>query len=301
MNAVGSMQEPTATNEVSPLAATPRGLHPDLLVLPRQGVPIFHAPAGENHSRTKNWPVLASVDLHTIAAWAREYPNCAWIAVLGPPFVCIDLDGPAGVRWWERQQLANKRDMLETLRDGRDGRVGAHLFIRVPDDKYVPSRRLAEGVEVKSARTSAGIPPSRRSDGDQRHWADPTTPIAHATEWLLEQIVAPKRPPRLEPPRDFQPVAAGECSRYAGAAIARHSRRVAAAPEGARQSILNGSTFACAQLAGAGLVDPDIVEREFVAAAHRMADPLPASVITYTVARALRQGLGNPYYPTERA
>jgi len=292
--AAGAWGAQAAAQQVS----RPTGVPPEVRLLVAQGVSVIWTPHGVRHPVVKGWPDLAATDADTLARWATEHRGCGWAAVFAPPFFCLDIDGRQGVDWLQRHEAKHGR--LVTLRDHRSGRLGGHVFLRAPRGLRVASRILEPGVEVKGARHSVAIPPSQRDDGDRREWVDRDATITPAPAWLSALVGAKPRPPRPAPPASPLAAASGEVAPYAAAALARHLARVESAPEGARRQLLNGSVYSIAQLAGAGLIDPAIVEREFDAAARRMIEPLPERELTDTIRRALEQGMADPYYPAPR-
>jgi len=105
-------------------------------------------------------------------------------------------------------------------------------------------------------------PPSRHVSGADYRWVRrPVADLPDGPGVLRSLIEGPVVPAA------HRPIAHPD--RYALAALAAESDRVAAAVPGTRNDTLNRAAFALGRLVGAGLLDPAEVTRELDAAARR--------------------------------
>jgi hypothetical protein len=202
----------------------------------------------------------------------------------GAGYVLVDVDVEAAL-----PELGGS--LPETL-TCRSGGGGLHLYYARPPGLQLSFRRdrLPQGVEVKLGAGGCVAPPSVHPDTGVRYrWERWERPAA-APAWLLDLLRCEARA------SSAVVVAAGAGdTRYGRVALERHARLVATAVEGARQSTLNGSAFALAQLVPSGHLRAQTIAEALAEAAA--ATGLPPREIRATIARAIRDGIQRPYLP----
>src|SRR5262249_9066659 len=157
------------------------------------------------------------------------------------------LDGIA-----ELAKLVARHGALPQTLTSLTPRGGKHMFwvwdsnIDIRNSQH----KIAPGIDVRGDGGYIILPPSRTASGRMYQW-DPSglKTIAPAPSWLIALAKAKK------------------ISAYAKAALESECKKVAAAPPGTRNGILNSAAFSLGQLVGGGALDEqEVRDRLFEAA-----------------------------------
>ena len=202
----------------------------------------------------KAWPARATSDLDQVLAWQRRWPWAMLATMTGEEVVVVDVDtieghgtdGAAGLAALE----AELGDLPPTVKAATPS-GGRHLYFRQPPGRKITSGNIVPGVDLRGHRALAVVPPSRRRDGLCYAWL--RSPTEHAISELphswLEALAPPPRPrPR---PLRLAPTWSGRTA-YAEAALRNAVQRVATAPQGQRNMILNREAWSLGRLVAAG-------------------------------------------------
>jgi hypothetical protein len=255
-------------------------LHPDVERVALLG---WHLYPASNRSRAacfKGATEAATCDLDQLERWAREYPHCNWRVVFGPSGLWgLDCDMPPA---HAHDGIANLKALvavhgpLPPRPQARSGGGGLSLFFHCDGEAIIgEGGHPAAGIDPRRGRQSQTIPPSRHwRTGLSYRWISPPWEVwpPKAPAWLLRLVQPPTPPPHPEqPPTSMD--ATERVRRYALAALRNAVARVAAAPEGTRNSTLNAEAFGLSRLMANG--------------------SLAAAEISFAMARAAEQaGLG---------
>jgi Bifunctional DNA primase/polymerase, N-terminal len=249
------------------------------LDLAARGIPVFpclpsKAPACPGGFKA------ATADPAAVRELWRSHPG----PLIGVPtgevsgFDVLDIDSPRhpeAAEWWIEAQTHIDPTRLHRTRSG-----GRHVLFR-----HMPGLRCWTGKPV------TGI--DGRADGGYIVWwpalgapVDCADELVPWPNWLLRQVV-PLEPAvrRWVPPSLSSRDSTG---RYATAALRHAAERVAYAPEGQRNEILNTEAFAMGRFITAGLLDAQQVADALAAAA--LAACLTEREVAATLASALRAG-----------
>jgi hypothetical protein len=196
----------------------------------------------------------ASLDPEQVEAWWRRWPD----ANVGLPtgrasrLLVVDLDGDEGACSWGVLLSAHPGTPPETA--VRTGGGGWHLFYRFPDGPPLGNSagRLAPAIDTRGEGGYVVAPPSVHPSGARYSWtAPPRGEVVAPPAWLVGQLTArpaPSERPWRPPPA---PLVRGGTP-YGLAGLEAEVRRVADAPEGARNDTLNRAAFAAGQLVAGG-------------------------------------------------
>jgi hypothetical protein len=169
----------------------------------------------------------------------------------------LDLDRkhPAALEWWSQN-----RHHLPSTRVHRTRSRGLHLVFQ-----HRPGMRCWTG------RPVLGID-GRTNGGFAIWWPAAGLPVlceappAPWPTWLVDELKPPSTTSRARVP-PAAPSGERRGSRYGGTALRHAAERVARAPAGIRNSILNAETFGIVRLVSAGLLDIQEVADTLAAAA----------------------------------
>ncbi len=165
-----------------------------------------------------------------------------------------------------RGPLPRTRRVISGRRDG-----GVHLYYSIPSEVKVSSKkRLGTGIDVLSDGFFVVAPPSISMHGMRRPYLlDPSAPVAIAPfpRDLLELLVdrAPPGPTFAERVGVLGDVV--EQATLVAILFRDAVSRVALAPEGSRNTTLNGEAYGLGSLVAAGYLDAESVAFELVRAA----------------------------------
>jgi hypothetical protein len=240
---------------------------------------------------------LATSDLDQLARWSREFPRCGWRVVMdGSAIWALDVDVPGARHKHDGvtalQELIAVHRPLPPRPTTRSGGGGLALFFRHEGEDIVgKGGHPALGLVPRRGRQSVTVPPSLHPDtGLPYRWLVAPWELAppSAPSWLLGLVAPPPVTPlHKSPPR--APDTAGGRRRYALAALRRAAHRVATAPQGQRNDILNTETFSLTRFLAEGTLDATELATA-MAYAGRQAGLLPPEVKA-TLASALAAGM----------
>ena len=183
----------------------------------------------------------------------------------------LDLDGEPGLDW-----LAREHGSLPATAKVKTRRGGAHLWYRLADGMAVPpttAGKIAAGVDTRGV------------GGYAIAWGPELLVRRSMAVWPLWLTDVLRPPPRVAVELPRPPLNAN--GRYAAAALLSAVPRVASAPEGTRNSVLNSEAFALARLPN---LDPITIRHALtIAARHAGLDPKETAA-TITSALAARRG-----------
>jgi hypothetical protein len=208
------------------------------------------------HPRLRHGLTEASTDPRLIELWWSRWPEANVGLRTGIAMDVADVDSAEG--WHGLRHLLGGE--LPAGPRVRTGGGGWHFWFEPLG--YGNRVGLLPGLDWRGLGGYVVAPPSRHASGADYRWVrrpgDALPPGPTALRALIEgPVVPPAHRPIAHP------------GRYAEAALAAESGRVAGAPVGTRNDTLNRAAFALGRLVGAGLLDPGDVTRELDAAARR--------------------------------
>lgn len=258
------------------------------------GRPVF--PVGRDKKPLlKDWPHRASVDERPIRDWfdKPDPPNLALLTGQRSGLFVLDVDGPIGLASLSELETRHgvlPRDCVASTPSG-----GLHLYFQMPDfDLRNSAGKLAHGLDIRANGGYVLVPPSRAVNRDGQLgsyvWASEATLVngdpPEAPAWLLDLLREPK-------PRQVQPQSVTVNSgAYGAKALEEECRRVAAAPQGARNDTLNRAAFAVFQLVEGGEIDHSDAESALREAA--LCAGLPEKEIQATLRSARNKAAVTP-------
>ncbi|HEY0534135.1 MAG TPA: bifunctional DNA primase/polymerase [Actinoplanes sp.] len=234
------------------------------------------------HPRLRHGLTDASTDPRQIELWWHRWPRANVGLRTGVAMDVADVDSDEG-RHGLRHLLGGE---MPTGPQVRTGSGGWHFWFRPTG--FGNRVHLLPGLDWRGAGGYVVAPPSRHPRGDYRWVRGPGEPLPESSSMLRALIEGPTVAPVTQRPITHP-------GRYASAALAAESDRVARAPVGARNDTLNRAAFALGRLVGAGLLDPGDVIRELDAAA-RFAG-LGRTEIRRTIRSGLTAGRRTPVDP----
>jgi hypothetical protein len=255
-----------------------------------RGLRVHPCAPGQKVPLLKDWPSRATLDPTTIRSWWRRWPaaNVAVATGRGSGVFALDVDQHGADGESSLAALEATHGTLPETSVQHTGGGGRQLFFRWPHGRNIRNTvgRLGPGLDIRGDGGYAVVPPSVHPSGRRYRWECCAT-LAVAPSWLLDLLSPPESPQSSPLPiRCDRPLAA---SRYAEAALLRELEAVRTAAPGTRNDVLNKATFSLAQLAGAGLLDPESTTRLLAGAA------LAAGLARHEVAATLRSGFEAGY------
>jgi hypothetical protein len=194
----------------------------------------------------------------------------------------VDFRNGAGP-WWEGNKdrlLASGGSFLGPYHGIRTRGGGLHFFFHHAPGLRCSQSKVAPGIDVKA------------DGGYVIWWADPDKglPLADWPAWLLE--LALRKP---EPPPPSGPPLPANGTGYAEAALRSACQRIAGAPVGQQEHILNSESLSIGRLVGRGLIGGEDACRALVEAGMSMvcgdaAWPWTHREVSEKVRRAVRDG-----------
>jgi hypothetical protein len=212
-------------------------------------------PSPGKHPRLRHGLTDAGTDPRRIELWWHRWPGAGVALRTGIVMDVADVDSEEG-RHGLRHLLDGEMPTGPQVRTGSGGR---HFWFRPTG--FGNRVRLLPGLDWRGVGGYVVAPPSRHPRGDYRWVRGPAAPLPEGSSTLRALIEGPAIPP--VPAR-----AITHPGRYASAALAAESGRVARARAGTRNDTLNRAAFALGRLVGAGLLDQGDVVRELDAAAR---------------------------------
>jgi len=190
----------------------------------------------------------ATNDPKVIRDWWRRAPLANIGVATGPVsgLVVLDLDPRNG---GHPDRLPGSLPTTPTVRTGGGG---WHYYLAHPGDglRFPAKVPGCPGADLKAAGGYVLAPPSLHVSGRRYVWQTPLTqPLAPCPDWLFEAARRPEPRPTAPPPA----VHGGSLGTpYGRAALRNELARLAQAPEGDRNNVLNRAAFALGKLAAAG-------------------------------------------------
>ena len=236
----------------------------------------------------------ASRDPPFIQKWFGRWPEALIGMPTGPAsgFVVFDID--------VKRSEANGFDSLEDL--GillpatpmvHTASGGLHAYFKNPDRELRNSEgTIGPGLDVRGSGGYVIVP----SPGSGYSW-DPIYNLDLVEVAAAPNYLWPPQPSR--PPLPPAPIAAGNLSHYAEAAIEAACNAIVRAGPGQQERTLNAECFSIGTLVGAGVVPGDIALRALLRAAGSMPDhdtawPWRPEEIDLKIRRALAAGQAHP-------
>lgn len=236
----------------------------------------------------------ASSDLDRLELWSRKFPDCNWRMVCeGSGVWGLDVDVPspdhADDGMAALAAMVGRHGPIPPRPMTRSGGGGLALFFRHRGEQIHGATGWPEpGLDPRRGKLSVTVPPSIHIRTRRRYrWVVAPWEVSppDAPAWLL-RAVAPPPPPAALPVSDIANADPVRRSRYAEAALGNAIGRVASAPQGTRNDVLNREMFGLMRLARAGnLSEREIAECMAIAARH---SGLNAREVQATLRSALR-------------
>jgi hypothetical protein len=176
------------------------------------GFPVVHLVPGKKVPRLKGGYKSATTNQAAIAKLWADYPTANVGIATGEKsgLLVVDVDprhgGEATMRQWQSSGW-----LPDDTPRARSAHGGWHFYFRLPEKlKNAPSKRVADGVDIKANGGYIVAPPSKLADGGQYSWEVPLSqealrePPPGLTEFLAETLWARKRPAAGQAPPPAQ-------------------------------------------------------------------------------------------------
>ena len=213
----------------------------------------------------------ATTDQTTIRDWWTRWPQANVAIATGPSdLVVIDVDGPDGAAaLTELESTYGPLPDTLTADTGRAEGAGVHLFFKQPDTP-IGNRKIGQKLETRGAGGYVIAYPSIHVSGRAYTWRDHTYDTAQLPDWMQAHITRPA---------PAAPVAVHEIGSDSHAArrLEGAAGKVAIAPEGERNNVLNWAAYTAGRLIAAGRLD-ETVARDRLSVAALRAGLTPAEV-----------------------
>lgn len=262
------------------------------LALAEEGIRVFPLAARRKTPATKHGLKDATTDPDQIRRWWAAMPSANVGAATGDPFDALDIDGPEGEATLSR--LVDRFGPLPETTEQRTGR-GRQVFFAADPRLRNSAGRIGLGIDVRAAGGYVVAAPSIHPTGARYTWTR-RAGFAPWPEWLLEAQLreTQESKPALPPPPPSR-----ASRRYGAAALDSAAARVASAPEGTRNSTLNGEAHSVAQLVAGGELESTEAEAVLLEAARSAG--LPDAEARRTLDSAFRAGKAKPRRAPEPA
>jgi hypothetical protein len=231
----------------------------------------------------------ATDDPKQIDAWARAYPKCNIAVATGEPsgIVVIDVD-PRNGGIASISKLAGAGNLFPPCPTAKTGNNGRHMYFRLPVGLKSSKDRLGPGIDVKSTggyvvAAPSWIAPTDAGPGGTYQWlmTPETTPIPPLPRWVIERLM-----PAPKPARKYEPMQSSEMAHRSLEGIAK---RVATAPNGSRNNILNWAAYTAGQMIRQGKISGALADQRLTEAA--LAAGLEFPKIKATIASGFRAAI----------
>lgn len=210
----------------------------------------------------------ATTDTDTIGRWWTDRPDANIGIALGANDVFVlDVDGPAGrAALDELEQTYTPLPETYQVVTGRSEGSGRHHIFRQPaEGPRVRNRKVADHLETRGDGGYVVAPPSVHPSGRPYMAIGRWDGIADAPAWLIGIAThEPQASPAPPAAATSDPARQRAEKRLTGLA-----GKVAMAPEGERNSVLNHAAYTAGRLVGADVLDePHVVGQLLIAAAR---------------------------------
>jgi len=256
------------------------------------------------HPRTPNGLNDATTDVERVRTWWTANPQANVGIRTGVAFDVLDVDGEEGLdSLW---QLVSEHGLLPCGPMSRTGK-GYHVL-------FAPTgagnrTAMLPGLDWRGKGGYIVAPASGHAGGGRYNWSDPSEtdadedvlleepwpfPIPLAPEWLVAVVMPPASPPTVYPalPGPGPGPDTGRCTAYASRALEGEVGRVALAPVGQRNHVLNAAAFSLGQLVAGGSLDAMEVAGALLTAASRCGLGEPEAEAT--IRSGLHAGFSRP-------
>jgi hypothetical protein len=233
----------------------------------------------------------ATDDADIITRWAKDYPEANIAIATGEPsgLVVIDVD-PRNGGMETIAKLAADGCTFPSCPEARTGNGGLHLFFALPKKLKSSKNRLGKGIDVKSTggyvvAAPSTIDKSEAGPGGTYRWivAPPKQGLPQLPPWALAKLA-----PRVQPLAKFEPEITEDLAMRSLEGIAR---KIAGAPEGQRNDVLNWGAYHAGELVKQGKIGSGDVMRRLTQAALAAGLPLPEAQAT--ILSGLRSAAGH--------
>ncbi len=266
------------------------------LVYAERGYCLFPCRPREKKPLTKNGFLDATTDPATIKRWWTENPDAnIAIACARSKIVVIDVDHPSEFHKLDVSgevtlaALVAKLGKLPETVEAVTGGGGRHLVFAAPANVQFKAE-IGTGLEIKHNGYILVENSIHPDTGRPYRWV--VSPFARMpadlTDAWLAAMVKPA-PPKVATHAPVVRTTTG-CTPYGRKAVVDELEKVRTTPEGGRDTELNKSAFACAQLCAGGEIED--VREELVAAG--LAAGLEETETRKTVESGWRKGLETP-------
>jgi hypothetical protein len=224
----------------------------------------------------------ATDDPAIIADWARRFPNANIGIATGKVsgIVVVDFDKRNG-GFATLARLARDGLVFPPCPEAKTGNAGRHLVFAYRPDIAASKNKLGAGVDIKSdggyiVAAPSWIGKSDQGDGGRYEWLKkPTSAPPELPYWFIEKM-KPKPRPRFEPRATHE---------MAERSLEGMCAKVASAPQGDRNNVLNWATYNAGLLVKEHKIGAGIVEARLRQAAVAAGLPL------HEVEKTIRSGL----------
>jgi Bifunctional DNA primase/polymerase, N-terminal len=275
-----------------------------------QGIPVFPCDPRNKHPYCARGFYAATTNRGSIQAWLWNLPDAMIGVPCGPTSkvwvfdVDVDkdkgIDGPASL-----EKLIEKYEPLPETRMSLTPRGGEQHFFRWNDDFNIRSStsKIGAGLDVRGAGGYVILPPSVRIDGIAYRWVNLLPPV-DAPQWLIDLAMksahdgTPGTVRRLASCAPTVNASSARVHAWARSALKIACDRIANAPTGKRNAVLNAEAFSIFQLVAAGYLDDEQVRARLLEAACACgidADYGEPSIIN-TINSAASAGMNQPRF-----
>jgi hypothetical protein len=239
-------------------------------------------PAPGKHPATRRGLHDASIDPDRIRRWWHQRPdaNIAIRTGTASQLIVVDLDPPHGPGNFRRIAAGRLPEDLAVVRTGRGG---AHLYFHhVGAPIRNSASRLAPGIDIRGEGGYVIAPPSCHITGTRYGPLPPQHP-PDLPNWLHDRLREPERPQ----PRSTTPWtrSSGRLDQIIDDTVSR----IASAPQGTRNTTLNGAAYRLGRLARRAELDPAALHDRLTHAA--VSAGLPEREAARTASWGLHAGL----------
>lgn len=233
----------------------------------------------------------ATTNPQQITDWWTRWPDANIAIALGPSHLFVlDVDGPDGAH--ALQDLEDSYEPLNATLTADTGRAegsGVHRYYRQPDEP-ISNRKLAVKLETRGDGGYVIAPPSIHISGRAYTWRDTgLTAAAEPNPWL---VAIATRPTPADPAPPTPPGQHTSVDELARRRLEGAAGKVALAPEGERNDVLNWAAHTAGRLIGAGRLDREHVEHTLTIAAQRAG--LTPRETSLTIRSGIEAGITDP-------
>jgi len=284
----GNHNSGTTPLETAALAYASGGLH----VFPLHSIALDgHCTCGNSdckspgkHPRTRHGVSDATTDNDQIIAWWKQWPGAnIGVATGHGGLYVIDLDGPEGNNNWNQLTDNNPTPQTRSVATGN----GRHLWFLTDHELGNSASRIAPGIDTRGRGGYVVAPPSVHAAGTTYSFENPGSPLANLPTWIVEHLTRRTTPT----PPDTTRGDSHALRRLEGAA-----GKVAIAPEGQRNTVLNWAAYTAGRLIAAGRLDEPTARDMLTVAAQRAG--LTPTEIHPTITSGIAGGEQDPDHDT---